>query len=300
MRERLFVLFWEDRPTRLRMYAFTLVMSLLMGVASSANGKSGVEWDVAGTALISLLLWTVIYCGFSYKSKSPTPDHSKRYFAFSGITLACVMAVGIGAKRVEAAIVTRKLRKYIEESPGQSEVTEVGNLLELARKNRVPVSADLISDVGSKLIQIVDSNRAAPQTVTSAYRAVETAASLRSDILDVIVRTDLRPALFGAHFKQSLFEGLRLQDVSITLDTNQFLDCYIENCTIGYEGGPVLLKNTTFFRCNFRFFSESPATRQLLSSLTKTGTPDFSFMVDQMPSQDELRRTGREISVHTK
>ena len=66
MRDRLFSLFWEDRPSRVKMYVFVLCTSLILGLLLMINGRGQEEItnDVVILAVATIVFRTLVYCVF--------------------------------------------------------------------------------------------------------------------------------------------------------------------------------------------------------------------------------------------
>jgi hypothetical protein len=175
---------------------------------------------------------------------------------------------------------------YAEREPtSQDEIRTVENVLDFARKNRIPVPQDITHSVGSNLLQIATGRT--PQLAMSAHQALEIAASLRSYI-DPRAKTIERQSILITNVEYSVFNQSILEGFRIKLDTNQYIDSVLKNCTVIYNGGPVVLQNTGFTDCDFEF-SDVPAARQLLVLFTQRSDPDFSFKADELPPPNSFR-----------
>jgi hypothetical protein len=270
------------------MYGSTWLVSTSFGVLLMFTGTS-VEQSAIGTSAVALaimLVWTFIYCSESHMAREAVTVPIARRAALSSLLYAIAIFLAASSGKMEAAAVTRKLRKNAAQPPTTpSEIKNLENVLYFARNNRVPVADTLIRDVGSSLTRV--SSGGNPKLATSAHQAVEATASLRSYLTITNHNPDLKPRVFdGVQF--SIFDRDWIHGVKIAIDKNQFWDCLIEDCTVVYQGGPVALKNTTFVRCDFEF-SEMPSARELLLLLTQKDRADFTFMEDALPVPPKLR-----------
>ena len=54
---------------------------------------------------------------------------------------------------------------------------------------------------------------------------------------------------------------------AVLLDGNHFIDCLLQDCTIEYSGGPVILERASFSGCHHLFSGQAEMTIRLLQIL---------------------------------
>ena len=57
------------------------------------------------------------------------------------------------------------------------------------------------------------------------------------------------------------------QDETVVLDGKHFIDCTLQNCTLEYSGGPVILERTHLRGCQYVFFGQAQSTVRLLQEV---------------------------------
>jgi len=284
-------LFLVDRSSRIKMYGSAWLVSTVFGMALVSSGTPITQSAIDSSVLIIIILvaWTFVYCFVPHAVRQPEPISLGRRVLFTCSAIVVSAALGLFSTNVEAAIVNRRLRKYTDGKP-ESDVKAVASTLDFARKNAIPVAPSTVAAVGSQLGRLL-TNKEQPGLLNLAHRAAESAASLQSNLVTQPLNTRLRTVSnFPPH---ALFDRSYIHELKFELDTNAFLDSYIENCTVYYRGGPTVLNNTAFIRCDFQF-SESPAARDLLLLFTQKNDPNFSYRADEVTplAPEDRKRLG--------
>src|SRR5260370_32225714 len=163
-------LFIVDRAARLGMYGSALLVSIGIGIILLLSGTSLEQSAIATSALVFtiLVVWTLIYCfGMPQRIPRVVDISVQRRAVLAGSFFTITLILGFSAGRMEAAVVSKRLRKYIERRPiQQSDLEAIGAVLDMARSNKVRVDPSTINFVGVKLSQIA-SSQASPGVIHS-------------------------------------------------------------------------------------------------------------------------------------
>ena len=177
MRTRFHDLFLVDRTARIKMYGFAWLVSIVVGTLLMLTGTPVAESVTASSALTLVILaaWTGIYCSAPHVVSQRLSISLNRRVVLASWLLAVAAAVAVSTGKMEAAVVRRKLRKYVKEVP-DSDTHGLANTLDFARRNGIRIEPRTVAAVGSKLQRIAAKNPS-PEVVASIHRAAESAAA---------------------------------------------------------------------------------------------------------------------------
>ena len=283
MIQRLYILFFEDRVTRIKMYCAFCATLMFIAVVFRISGMSALEAikPAAVSAGVVLAIWTIIYCLQIRPVQVFAPySPARRTFVLAGGLIAFSIAVTTSETRLEAALINRRLRKLLPKSKfTESDFKEIAITLKQVRTSPLSVSArvdpSIIAELGKKLFTPDGSEN----LTGSAQNAAELAASVRSGLTQGSHLPSLSLGI-GTGLYNTYTECL-LREEQLKLDTNAYIRSYVVDCAVAYEGGPVYLKDTVFIRCTFKF-STSPEARALLLLLTQRSDPHFSYKAEEI------------------
>jgi len=282
MIDKLFALAYIDRKARTRIYTKTFAVSVALGVASLAAGGSTVNSAIF-TAVLTFVILTVWIGKYllqaetvvAFKSDYPLNIPVTHRLAVSGFFLSSAVALGFSANNIEAAVIDQRLKKYSSfRTFSDTDLDTLLSVLEYAHKNRVKIDGRAISQIGSRLLSY-SNEVSSSESKALSRQVVQVAATAQSNLKvhqdrshDQLRRSTTSLPPFAA-FSHCIFRNLTLE-----LNGHAFIDSIMVDCEILYNGGPVILQNTGFERCTFKF-NDSPAGNKLLSLLVQRNDPDF-------------------------
>jgi hypothetical protein len=274
MKERLFVLFWEDRSARTKIYYWAFSLSLLFGLASFATGASESETvgDGIVVCLITLLFSTVVYCIFTNKQPVLHPEpHLTRRLAFATSIAAIAAAMGLSGEDLEAAVINQRLRRYEEnKSLEPSPLAALTNALEYVQNNRLTIDPLLVTRVGQTILATSNATKTYTEPVRVALENIANTQSLirapkeAATVGTATVRPKSIAPTPGTVWRDSTFFK-----TAIDLDDLIVERCGFNDCQIVYSGGSLRLVACVFNRCKFQI-ANSPNGYQLLSILAES------------------------------
>lgn len=293
MKTRLFTLFWVDRESRMKMYAASFALSTIIGVGGLLSGKSGLEStpEAIVAALLIVGAWTLIYCTISSPQGVRSDGPIGRRMALASTFVTVAVLCGMSAGKIEAAVINRKLLSFTRRSEiYESDIDAVTNTLSYVKQGNLKIDTAALSAVGKKLSEVRKANTSGT-LAASAHKALELVAGTQSTVR-VAAEPQGRPTRkasgvphVGIH-RHGVFHG-----VTVELDNRAFIDSLVEECTVIYRGGPVLLKNTGFEKCTFDIDSSTPQGRALLLLFAESNDPTFSYLSEKIdPDLGKNRR----------
>jgi hypothetical protein len=123
MRHKLYLLFFVDRTERVKMYSIAFLSSFFLGIVSLLMGSAPRD-AATGTAILAAIFvsaWTVHYCWLAQSEREPDRTEiirlGRREAALASGLLMVATLAGLSTKRMEAAVVDRRLRSLTREQP---------------------------------------------------------------------------------------------------------------------------------------------------------------------------------------
>lgn len=273
MKARMYQLFYIDERARLTMYAVSGGIAFFFGLAAMVLG-SEVRESAVGSAILMLVIltaWTLAYCWSKTRvlHEQQNSAHwalpTRRLALAASVLFASVLA-GITTKKVEAAVINKKLKRYADKSSlEEQEIRGLTTTLNYAQENALKVNSVLLTRVGIKLATL---------PATGYHQAAQVVAALQSEIITVPVNPSMRYSQIFAPNISADFSDMSFGDSTVLLDANKFVNCLFVRCLIRYGGGPLTLRGTTFVKCEFEI-SNSEQGRKLLAQLVKGKNVDF-------------------------
>jgi hypothetical protein len=266
-------------PNRVRKNADRLVLglaltwswySILSGASGPAAAKQGLALIFVGMVITTVWNATVALRPISADTTRIT---IKRRPVLTSALAALTIAFGISTKHLEAEILNKRLRRFVErKSLSDEDANSVANALDVARQDRILVSASAVSAVGTKL-------QNAEYYSDYLHRAAQSAAATQSTLHGAAGKGNR--SVVDRLPNYSVYEQCYIPKMQLSLDTKAFFGSYIENSVVSYSGGPVILENSEFRNCEF-IFSESRQAIDLLLLLTQRNDPDFLYEPDEI------------------
>ena len=220
MRRRLYDLFILDRAARLKMYTISWLASFAFGILLMVSGTS-LEQSALGTSLVALamvLTWTLVHCAGLHRAARVNDSTSiNRRFALAGVLVAFATGLGSSTRRLEGAILNRRLLK-LTRNPMLSapEAEQVADSLDTAAQNVVTLSSTTkirvrdavkttalqnptapFTDAANALVEYVRSVRSAPSAAEMAMNTAAREAFMRIPLRRPVANVHSQPASGG-------------------------------------------------------------------------------------------------------
>lgn len=137
------------------------------------------------------------------------------------------------------------------------------NLARLLRssKERVRVS-ELVRERSREII--LRSRQAVSISHAAIGQSDQTIDHLKGKRLPQAAGTESPAPPAGPSDLMQVLSGLTLANQTIEMDGKHFIGCSVLNCTLEYNGQPLVVESTRFDQCSFRFKGEAALTLKFL------------------------------------
>ena len=275
------------------MYAFAYGTSIIFGLTSLFLGSNENE-ALAGAAVVAVLIvviWTFLYC--SSRSASGTDVREaliilRRAIFMSGAVSAAGMILGLRTQQIEAAIIKRKLQRYVLPDKIDANALEVvTSTIKYANASNIALDSKMISSVADSIVQAErtghgdfrdDDAHQVTQFLADTQSSLQ--AKVNHQARSYVAQGNVFPDLWA-------FINSKIMDLPIIIDRRVFVDTLLLGCTVTYNGGPVIVRNTAFENCKFEVVN-TEAGMALLAEIAHGNPVNFSYHAEELPKYENL------------